>query len=418
VGVPSFVGVFVGVNMRKSIWRSQTDHGRSDVTARYSGNFVCCETLESRTLMTATIYRFVLVNSDTGKDILTFNNGLTLNLATLPSRHLNVRADTSSDTGSVKFGYDANANYRIESNRPFALAADNGKGTYLAWTPSVGSHTIVGTPFSQQFAAGTAGGKFTIKFSVTDVTPPKPPPTGPPVVGNWSQVFDEEFNAPLSSARWTQSLWGSTVISGDAEAYDPSAVTVNNGILSITASKQPLNGRSYTSGIITTGGVAGETAPGFSFKYGYVEASMKIPTGKGFWSALWTLPTPNANGTFHDGDGELDIAEILGATPNSLTMFTHKSTGRKGTDYNTGIDLSKGFHTYGMDWEPDHVTWYLDGKQLFSITDAILIPQVAEYLILNLMVGTSGSWAGAPTSSTVFPSSMQVDWVHVWQKTS
>jgi beta-glucanase (GH16 family) len=355
--------------------------------------------------------------ADTGKDIFTFNNGLTLNLATLPTRHLNVRADTSTDTGSVKFGYDANANYRIESNRPFALAADDGKGHYLSWTPTVGTHTITCIPYSLQFAGGTAGTKGSVKFTVTDIAPPKPAPGGPPIVGNWSMVFDDEFNT-LSSDRWTQSLWGSTVIPGDAEAYDPSAVTVNNGLLSITASKQSLDGRSYTSGIITTGGVAGEIAPSFSFKYGYIEASMKIPIGKGFWSGLWTLPTPNADGTFHDGDGELDVAEVLGATPTSVTMFTHMGKNQKGTDYTTGTDMSKGFHTYGLDWEPDHLTWYIDGKQLFSVTDTTLIPKVAEYLILNLMIGTPGSWAGAPVSSTVFPSSLQVDWVHVWQKTS
>jgi beta-glucanase (GH16 family) len=62
------------------------------------------------------------------------------------------------------------------------------------------------------------------------------------------------------------------------------------------------------------------------------------------------------------------------------------------------------------------VTWFVDNKAIFSLTDPAAVPQVAEYLILNLTVGTPTSWAGAPTSSTVFPSSMQVDWVHVWQK--
>jgi hypothetical protein len=50
------------------------------------------------------------------------------------------------------------------------------------------------------------------------------------------------------------------------------------------------------------------------------------------------------------------------------------------------------------------------------VTDPGAVPQVAEYLILNLTVGTATSWPGAPNSSTVFPASLQVDWVHVWQK--
>lgn len=379
---------------------------------------VAVERLESRQLLSSSVItRLELVNADTGKDILNLHGGITLNLATLPTKHLNVRADTLDGTNSVKFGFDGNSNYRVDSSWPFSFAGDSGAGHYNSWTPTVGKHTLTGTSYALLNAAGVAGGGITVIFNITNVAPPVTLAGKPPVAGNWLMKFDDEFNAPLSSSRWVQTLWGTHSVPGDAEIYDPSAVSVSGGLLKLTARKQTLGGRNYVSGMINTGGIPGQTKPGFSFKYGYVEARMKVPVGKGLWSAFWMLPTSNPDGTFHDGDGEIDIAEIIGNAPTSLTGFVHKkTTGSRGTDYYAVPDLTAGFHTYGVDWESDHVTWYLDGKALYSLTDPAAVPQVAEYLILNLTVGTPTSWPGAPTSSTVFPSSMQVDWIHVWQK--
>jgi beta-glucanase (GH16 family) len=378
------------------------------------------EHLESRQLMSVAVTRLELVNADTGKDILALKTGITLNLATLPTKHLNVRADVGTGTLSVKFGLDTNASYRTESSLPLALAGDDGKGHYYAWTPSLGKHTLTATPYSAKFAAGTAGTKVSIAFTVTNVAPPTPTPTpvGPPMDSTWSMNFDEEFTGPLSDSVWTQTLWGDNQAPGDAETYDPSATSVDSGVLSITARQEELVGRDYVSGVVNTGGTPGETAPGFSFKYGYIEARMKAAAGWGLWNAIWMLPTPDADGTFHDGGGELDIAEIIGRSLGTVTMFTHKPTVSHGKDYDTKINLTQSFHTYGLDWEPDHLTWFIDNKAMFTVTDVASIPQVAEYLIMNLSVGTATSWPQAPNSSTVFPASMQVDWIHVWQKNS
>ena len=73
-------------------------------------------------------------------DIGPLQNGDTLNLSTLPTRHLNVRANTSpSPVGSVRFALDANGNYRTENNAPYSLAGDTG-GNYVAGL-DVGSHS-------------------------------------------------------------------------------------------------------------------------------------------------------------------------------------------------------------------------------------------------------------------------------------
>jgi beta-glucanase (GH16 family) len=155
--------------------------------------------------------------------------------------------------------------------------------------------------------------------------------------------------------------------------------------------------------------------PGFSFKYGYVEARMKLNKGSGLWPAFWMMPTPDANGNYHDGDGEIDIMEQVGTDPTRTEAHLHHN-GTSGKSFDTGLDLSAGFHTYGLDWQADHMTWYFDGKPFYTVTANV--PNVAEYLIFNLAVGDANSWPGAPDANAVFPATMQVDYVHVYQLAS
>lgn len=95
-------------------------------------------------------------------------DGAVVNLATLPTRSLNIRANTDpSIVGSVRFALDGNANYRTETGPPYALAGDSG-GNFNNWTPSTGQHTVIATPYSGAGATGTAGLPLTIGFVVVD----------------------------------------------------------------------------------------------------------------------------------------------------------------------------------------------------------------------------------------------------------
>jgi hypothetical protein len=91
---------------------------------------------------------------------------MTLTLADLPTRNLNVRAESSPSTvGSVRFGLDANANYRTETNPPYALAGDDA-GNYRPWTPAVGAHTIKASPYAGASGSGTEGISLSVGFTV------------------------------------------------------------------------------------------------------------------------------------------------------------------------------------------------------------------------------------------------------------
>jgi pectate lyase len=118
------------------------------------------------------VISFTLINAITDQPILSFdplNSGVTLNLATLPTRNLNIRANTSPATvGSVRFGLDGKTNYRTENTTPYALASDDGNGNYSSWTPRLGSHTVTATPYTRSNARGTRGTPLTITFTVID----------------------------------------------------------------------------------------------------------------------------------------------------------------------------------------------------------------------------------------------------------
>jgi hypothetical protein len=129
---------------------------------------------------------FSLMNADNGQVLLEpLGEGALINLGTLPTRNLNVRANpATSGIGSVVFGFDGNPSYRIETNAPYALAGDTA-GTYTAWTPAVGAHSLSATPYSLAGGTGAAGTPLAITFTVLDdpTTPSSGGGGGPPTGG-------------------------------------------------------------------------------------------------------------------------------------------------------------------------------------------------------------------------------------------
>lgn len=129
------------------------------------------------------IVSFTLVNANTNADIMQLTHGQTINLATLGTKQINIRANTHpAKVGSVKFGLNGNASYRIESGAPYALASDN-NGNYAAWQSPLGNHTLSAIPYTSSGGKGTAGTPLTISFSVIDQimtsTPAGPPAATP-----------------------------------------------------------------------------------------------------------------------------------------------------------------------------------------------------------------------------------------------
>ncbi|MEN3314727.1 MAG: hypothetical protein V7605_961 [Acidimicrobiaceae bacterium] len=239
--------------------------------------------------------------------------------------------------------------------------------------------------------------------------------------GGANLVFSDEFDgSSLNAATWqTCSWWATTTCSiesnNEQELYTPNNVSVANGALKLQARRENAvawNGKTYnyTSGMVSTGGRSGSVAPGFTYKYGYAEARVDVPAGQGLWPAFWTLPSD------YSWPPEIDAMEILGNQPN-VTHMTYHYLDANGVEQGPGAswagpDFSAGWHTFGVDWEPNAIVWYVDGVERNRFTDASAITAKPQYLLLNLAVG--GTWPGSPDASTSFPSDYLVDYVRVW----
>ncbi len=255
-------------------------------------------------------------------------------------------------------------------------------------------------------------------------------------------TYSDEFNdSPLSAARGlgearyrTRYYWGDDVINNELEYYaDPKlhkvdVLPVRNGKLLITARKLRTPIRSskgklfhYASGLITTQGR-------FSQTYGLFEIRAKLPKGKGLWPAFWLLPE-NAKKWHERGYSrmpEIDIMEQLGSDMHTWYATMHTKTPPYtggwtagnwriyGTDIHTKADLSQGFHTYAIDWQPDELVWYFDGVPVKHEPAPRDFRNDPRYLIINLAVG--GNWPGKPDAKTKFPAEFAVDYVRVYAK--
>jgi len=159
------------------------------------------------------------------------------------------------------------------------------------------------------------------------------------------------------------------------------------------------------------------------WKYGYVEARIKLPAGKGTWPAFWMMPV---NFTSWPDDGEIDIMEEVGYHPNYTSSSIHckkyyHSIGTQKTKERYQAGAEGEFHVYALEWTADYIRTYVDGKELFYFEndgkgDKQTWPfNTPFYVILNLAWG--GDWGGAQgVDESALPVSMEVDYVRVFQK--
>jgi beta-glucanase (GH16 family) len=98
----------------------------------------------------------------------------------------------------------------------------------------------------------------------------------------------------------------------------------------------------------------------------------------------------------------------------------HSGGANHGRETDAGQDLSEGFHVYAVEWDPGRVVWKIDEKVFFTATPSDL-PDGASwvydhdfFIILNLAVG--GGFVGNPAPTTVFPQTLLVDYVRVYER--
>jgi beta-glucanase (GH16 family) len=236
---------------------------------------------------------------------------------------------------------------------------------------------------------------------------------------NYVLVWSDEFNYSgiPDSDTWTCETGGGGWGNNELQFYTARIenAEVRDSILVITARKESYGGRNYTSARIVT------YNDGLWWKYGKVEARIRLPYGQGIWPAFWMLGR-NFSSVGWPKCGEIDIMEMIGGDGRENTVHgtVHWDNNGSYASYGKSVSLPSGifaddFHIFSIEWDAEKILWKLDGEQfnVINITGAELSEFHEEFfIILNLAVG--GNWPGSPDSTTVFPQELQVDYVRVY----
>lgn len=228
-------------------------------------------------------------------------------------------------------------------------------------------------------------------------------------------VWEENFDGKaLNEKVWNYELgdgcpnvcgWGNN----ERQIYTKTNHRLEGGKLIITTKKE---GDKYTSTRITTAGNK-------EFKYGYMEARAKLPTGHGIWPAFWMLGS-NIKNVGWPLAGEIDILEYIGREPHTAytTLHTAAHHGDKASSKKTPVaDIEEGFHTYGVNWTAEKMEFFVDGKSVYTYVPENKSVEVWPftqpfYFIINTAVG--GNFGGPDVDDTIFPQEYIIDYVRVY----
>jgi beta-glucanase (GH16 family) len=236
----------------------------------------------------------------------------------------------------------------------------------------------------------------------------------------WSDEFNGEA---IDTDNWTYELgdgtdyglkagWGNNELQSYTNSSDNSHIKTDdegNSVLAIVANKT--GDMEFSSAKLTTKNLQ-------SFRFGRIEARVKVPTGQGMWPAFWML------GESHDqvgwpGSGEIDIFEVIGHEPSITHASAHwvdldQKKGSSSESIDTGVALGDDYHIYRLDWTPEELVFTIDDEEVNRVPITAQMKEFLRpfYLILNVAVG--GNWPGSPDETTEFPAEMLVDWVRAY----
>nr|APX61206.1 GFP::LicBM3 [synthetic construct] len=195
------------------------------------------------------------------------------------------------------------------------------------------------------------------------------------------EVVNTPFVAVFSnfdSSQWEKADWANGSVFNCV--WKPSQVTFSNGKMILTLDREYGGSYPYKSGEYRTKSF---------FGYGYYEVRMKAAKNVGIVSSFFTYTGPSDNNPWD----EIDI-EFLGKDTTKVQFNWYKN-GVGGNEYlhNLGFDASQDFHTYGFEWRPDYIDFYVDGKKVYRGTRNI--PVTPGKIMMNLWPGIGvDEWLG------------------------
>ena len=236
------------------------------------------------------------------------------------------------------------------------------------------------------------------------------PPQGPMSTTRWSPreagyrlVWEDEFKGDqLDPKKWAVRGVGQRGLGW----VSPEAVEVKNGRLRLRAFEK--DGRRLIGAV--------GTQPTFMTRYGYFECRARLQQSTGIWGAFWIQSPHIAEGEDPAAFGaEIDIMECFKKLGTDIVSHNvhwaygpHQKTTHGMQSYRKGV--SRGFHTFGVEWTPEKYTFFVDGLKYYEVTEGV--SRIDEYLILSMELPSKEE----ELRRAVFPDVFEVDYVRVYQK--
>ena len=233
-------------------------------------------------------------------------------------------------------------------------------------------------------------------------------------------VWHDEFSEGTTlNSDWTHEVQNSGWVNHELQNYR-NGTADGKRVTELVDGRLHINCFKGSDGKIYSGRVYAKVKQGWT--YGYIEASIKLPKGKGTWPAFWMMPV---NFRSWPADGEIDIMEEVGYHPDYVSSSLHAnahvhSNGTQVTHEMYCKGAEGEFHKYAIEWTHEKITTFVDGKVQLTYANRNLGRDDWPYddpfyVILNLAWG--GDWGGAQgVDESKLPVTMEVDYVRVFQK--
>jgi oligosaccharide reducing-end xylanase len=256
-----------------------------------------------------------------------------------------------------------------------------------------------------------ASGRFQV------IAPTAGGPAAPADRPGWRLAWHDEFDKAIGPD-WVfdvgtgRSGWGNN----EHQFYTsrPQNVRVEDGALVVEARRERYESSAFTSARLKTEGRK-------AFRYGRLEARIKIPRGPAVWPAFWALGEDIRTTGWPKG-GEIDVMENIGREPSTVHATVHGPGYSGGKGVGAPFDLRAAFaddyHVFAVDWDPGRLVFSVDGREYQTVTPASVqgdwVFDRPFFLLLNLAIG--GNWPGPPTDETPSSARMLVDYVRVYER--
>ncbi len=313
--------------------------------------------------------------------------------------NLQVNAVVSTDgTGNVNFTATATNAVSYDFEYGDAIVETGTDGTVTHRYTLAGTNTFTVKVTAKNSTGASVSKTISVSVTVTVTAP--------------VMVWNDEFNTDglPDPAKWGYDLGAGGWGNNEAQYYTSRAdnAVVINGNLKITLKKEAYSGSNYTSARLLT-------KDKFSFKYGKVEARIKLPVGGGTWPAFWMLGSDIATNPW-PACGEIDIMEHLGNDLNRIYATLHYP-GRSGGNANGAsrviTNATTEYHIYSLDWSATEIKISVDGQVIHTVANSASIPFNHNFFIIcNVAMG--GNFGGT-IDPAVTNASMEIDYIRVYQ---